>query len=196
MHPLLGNKKQCQACTARQDARQVVLPIIVNSPIMILGRNPGRDEDAKGVPFVGRGGVLLNEWIYKMGYLRNDFVIENVIACYTKGDRPPTKEEKVACGYWLLKEIKEFIKPKVIIALGNDAFRFCMQNDKPSVTLLHAIKMHSDLLGCDIIPLAHPGQALRDPYLKQKVEEEDLPKVVTLLKEYKEREYDEGNLEG
>ena len=65
----------------------------VNADIMFIGEGPGADEDAKGEPFVGRAGQLLNNMISAMGIKREDVYIANVVKCRPPSNRTPEKDE-------------------------------------------------------------------------------------------------------
>lgn len=96
-----------------------------NSPLMLIGEGPGANEDATGLPFVGRAGKLLDECLREAGMLRKHVYIANVVKCRPTliengrvQNRPPTAEELDACvPMWLQRQIA-VIKPRVICCLG------------------------------------------------------------------------------
>lgn len=94
-----------------------MLPELNKSSLMIFGRNPGVEEDSAGSPFVGPAGMLLDSWIVHIGRRREEFIIENIVACHSPENRAPLPDEVEACWHWSQQEI-ELIKPKAIIALG------------------------------------------------------------------------------
>jgi uracil-DNA glycosylase len=89
----------------------------IDASIMLVGESPGENEDREGVPFVGRGGDMLNKAIEAVGWNRDDLYITNVVKCHPPGNRNPTQPEVAACFQHLKKEI-QVIRPKVIVALG------------------------------------------------------------------------------
>lgn len=99
-----------------------------NSPLMLVGEGPGMNEDASGVPFVGRAGQLLEECLREAGMLRRHIYITNVVKCRATleemgriKNRPPRAEEVGVCvPLWLEKQIA-VIQPVVILCLGAPA---------------------------------------------------------------------------
>src|SRR5204863_4724074 len=92
-----------------------------NAKLMFVGEGPGRDEDLKGEPFVGRAGQLLTEIITKgMKLRREDVYIANVVKCRPPENRNPEPDEIAACEPFLVKQL-ELIKPRIIVALGTFA---------------------------------------------------------------------------
>ncbi len=99
-----------------------------DSPLMLVGEGPGMNEDATGVPFVGRAGKLLDECLREAGMLRKHVYITNVVKCRATleefgkiKNRPPTAGEAGTCvPLWLEKQIAA-IQPTVILCLGAPA---------------------------------------------------------------------------
>ena len=85
--------------------------------LMIVGEAPGRDEDLKGEPFVGRAGQLLDKIIAAMGLARGDVYIANILKCRPPENRDPLADEVGSCTPYLERQI-ELIQPEVILALG------------------------------------------------------------------------------
>jgi DNA polymerase len=122
---VLKGLHSCSACTARREALNPVPPIgsKEEESIMIVGRNPGREENEKGEPFVGKAGKYLNGYLEKLGLRRDEVYITNTVKCYTKNNREPDILEINICRErWLLKEFKA-LRPRLLILLGADAFR-------------------------------------------------------------------------
>jgi uracil-DNA glycosylase family 4 len=90
--------------------------------IMIVGRNPGRQERENCRPFFPEApaGALLNRFLEAAGIDRGECWVTNVNKCYSKDDRPPTYPEILSCLPYLRAEI-DFLKPKMILAFGNEA---------------------------------------------------------------------------
>src|SRR6202012_5599613 len=93
------------------------------SKLVFVGEGPGADEDAQGIPFVGRAGQLLTQMIEgtakKEGIplVRKDVYIANVVKCRPPDNRTPEPEEMQICGQFLFRQL-QVIKPKAICALG------------------------------------------------------------------------------
>ena len=108
----------CTRCRLHKGRTNLVFGVgNVNAELMFIGEGPGADEDAKGEPFVGRAGQLLNNMISAMGIKREDVYIANVVKCRPPSNRTPEKDECETCSPFLMRQI-DVIKPKVIVALG------------------------------------------------------------------------------
>jgi uracil-DNA glycosylase family 4 len=121
--------RTCTACGLSAGRSNVVFGVgNPNSPLMLVGEGPGMNEDASGVPFVGRAGQLLDEALREAGMLRKHVYITNVIKCRACEqidgriqNRPPTIDELDACvPAWLQKQIA-IIQPLVIVCVGAPA---------------------------------------------------------------------------
>jgi uracil-DNA glycosylase len=89
--------------------------------LCFVGEAPGADEDAQGLPFVGRAGQLLDRMIAAMGLSsERDVYICNILKCRPPGNRRPEPEESAACIPYLHEQIA-LVRPRVIVALGNTA---------------------------------------------------------------------------
>lgn len=113
----------CIRCSLRTTCRSPV-PMQVGSTFfswMIVGEAPGEDEDAQGMPFVGRSGELLDYALERAGFERSQFTITNSVKCRPPGNRTPTGEEQESCRYWLDREL-EIQSPSLIVLLGKTAF--------------------------------------------------------------------------
>ncbi len=136
--------------------------------LVFVGEAPGFDEDAQGLPFVGKAGQLLTKIIQAMGLTRNDVFICNVLKCRPPGNRNPLPEEIMNCKPYLVKQL-EMIQPKVICALGNFAAQLLLKTDR-SISELRG-KFH-DYHGIKVLPTYHPAYLLRNPSEKKKVWED------------------------
>ena len=117
----LRNKaNMCQRCSLHEGRKNVVFGTgnIDSPPIAFVGESPGPAEDDAGLPFVGRGGQLLDQMISAMGYKREDVYVCNVVNCRAK--RKPEKEEVDACNMFLTGQLR-IVKPKMIVAMGATA---------------------------------------------------------------------------
>lgn len=136
-----------------------------NARLMFVGEGPGADEDAQGLPFVGRAGQLLNNMITAMGLKREDVYIANVVKCRPPGNRDPLPEELQACNSYLERQI-EAINPLVIVTLG----RYSMGKFLPNVRISEVHGKPAWVNGRLIVPMFHPAAALHQPSLKISVE--------------------------
>jgi uracil-DNA glycosylase len=133
-----------------------------NARLMFVGEGPGADEDASGVPFVGKAGQLLNNMIGAMGLKREEVYIANIVKCRPPANRAPEPVEANTCSQFLLRQI-DVVQPQVIVALGATAATYLL-GVKQSLVSLRG-KWH----GCRGAKLAvtyHPAFLLRDPRQK------------------------------
>jgi DNA polymerase len=93
---------------------------------MFVGEGPGADEDAQGLPFVGKAGQLLNNMINAMGLKREQVYIANVVKCRPPGNRTPEPAEGNTCSPFLFRQI-DVVRPQVLVALGATAAA-CMRS--------------------------------------------------------------------
>ncbi len=154
------------------------------APLMIVGEGPGADEDARGEPFVGRAGKLLDEMLGAIGRSRAEpaaagaVFIANVVKCRPPGNRDPEADEVEACRPYLDRQI-ELVKPKLIVALGRIAAQRLLNTDAPLSRLRGPLYHY----GPDKTPLLityHPAYLLRSPREKAK-SWEDLKKIHRFL---------------
>jgi uracil-DNA glycosylase family 4 len=131
--------------------------------LMFVGEGPGADEDAQGIPFVGRAGQLLNNMITAMGLKREEVYIANVVKCRPPGNRTPEPEEANTCSPFLFRQI-DVVRPEVLVALGATAATYLLGQRQPLAGLRG--RVHS-LRGFRLIVTYHPAYLLRDPRQKK-----------------------------
>jgi len=121
----------CTKCALCETRKQTVFSDgSAHAEVMFVGEAPGADEDAQGVPFVGRAGQLLTRIIERvMKMKREEVYICNVIKCRPPGNRDPLDSEKAACLPYLSRQL-ELVKPKVIVALGRHAANTLLETDE------------------------------------------------------------------
>jgi DNA polymerase len=159
----IGN---CTRCPLHEGRTQVVQTVgNYNADLMFIGEAPGADEDAKGEPFVGRAGQLLNKIIEAIGMKREEVCIGNINRCRPPGNRQPTLPEAHTCRPFLMREIA-VIRPKVIVVMGNTALHNLLDT-KIGITRMRG-QFH-DYFGVKVMPTFHPAYLLRDPSKKREV---------------------------
>lgn len=165
--------KDCTRCRLCEQRTQVVNSVgNPNTDLMFIGEAPGADEDAKGEPFVGRAGQLLNKIIEAIGMKREDVFIGNINRCRPPQNRQPQVDEAIICKPFLLREIA-VVRPKVIVVLGNTACQNLLET-KVGITKLRG--NFQDYYGVKVMPTFHPAYLLRDPSKKREAWE-DMKKV-------------------
>jgi DNA polymerase len=169
----IGN---CMRCPLHEGRTQVVQTVgNYQADLMFIGEAPGADEDAKGEPFVGRAGQLLNKIIEAIGMKREEVCIGNINRCRPPGNRQPTLPEAHTCKPFLLREIA-VVRPKVIVVLGNTALHNLLDT-KVGITRMRG-QFH-DYYGVKVMPTFHPAYLLRDPSKKREVWDD-----MKMVKEY------------
>jgi uracil-DNA glycosylase family 4 len=134
-----------------------------NARLMFVGEGPGADEDAQGLPFVGKAGQLLNNMIAAMGLKREQVYIANVVKCRPPGNRTPEPDEANTCTPFLFRQI-DVVRPQVLVALGATAATYLLGHRQPLAGLrgrVHAFR------GTQLIVTYHPAFLLRDPRQKK-----------------------------
>jgi uracil-DNA glycosylase len=144
--------------------------------LIFVGEGPGADEDAQGLPFVGRAGKLLTQMIEAMGLQRKDVYICNVVKCRPPENRQPEKDEVAECSPFLLRQI-DTIAPKVIVCLGSTAAQTILQTNRG---ISHFRGEWIEFRGRKLMATYHPAYLLRNPAAKGEVWK-DLQKVMTEL---------------
>jgi DNA polymerase len=133
-----------------------------NARLMFVGEGPGADEDASGVPFVGKAGQLLNNMIGAMGLKRENVYIANIVKCRPPANRAPEPVEANTCSQFLLRQI-DVVQPQVIVALGATAATYLL-GVKQSLASLRG-RWHG-CRGAKLVVTYHPAFLLRDPRQK------------------------------
>lgn len=127
-----------------------------DSNLMFVGEAPGFHEDRQGRPFVGAAGKLLDTMLGSIGLDRTGCVICNVIKCRPPRNRDPAPDEIETCSPYLQAQI-DFIKPAVIVTLGNFATRFILRRQ---VSISAVRGRVFEAFGAKVIPTFHPAAAL------------------------------------
>ncbi|MGD0735609.1 MAG: uracil-DNA glycosylase [Terracidiphilus sp.] len=131
--------------------------------LMFVGEGPGADEDAQGLPFVGKAGQLLNNMIAAMGLKREEVYIANVVKCRPPGNRTPEPEEANTCTPFLFQQI-DAVRPQVLVALGATAATYLLGHRQPLAGLRGRVHAYR---GMQLIVTYHPAFLLRDPRQKK-----------------------------
>lgn len=154
----------CTRCVLSQGRNKIVFgdgdP---NAKLMFVGEGPGADEDASGLPFVGRGGQLLNNMIQAMGLQREQVYIANIVKCRPPANRTPEPDEAHTCSPFLFKQI-DVVRPQVIVALGQTAVTYLTGEKRPLSGWRGTVH---PLRGTKLIVTYHPAFLLRDPNQKK-----------------------------
>jgi uracil-DNA glycosylase len=123
----------------------------VDADIMLVGQNPGKEEDRTGRPFVGRAGKYLDKVLEQSGMQRNSIYLTSIVKCKTPDNRKPTKQEIAVSIPYLVKQI-ENIAPKLVVLMGKVAW--------------HTPRSE----GRTYMETYHPAAAMRFPEIQKKFE--------------------------
>jgi DNA polymerase len=167
----------CENCRLAKTRTNVVYGVgNPNADLMFVGEAPGRDEDLKGEPFVGRAGQLLTDIIKAMQLTREQVYIANVIKCRPPENRNPDPDELDACRPYIRRQV-ELIGPKVIVTLG----RFALQSLTEKAYGITSVRgQWLEYEGVRVMPTYHPAYLLRNPAAKKDVWA-DMKKVMAEL---------------
>jgi len=158
--------KDCKACDLWEHATQTVFGEgSRQAPLLLVGEQPGNDEDLQGKPFVGPAGKLLDRALEQAGIDRQQVYITNVVKHFKWEERgkrrlhkKPNATEISACLPWLVSEIG-VIKPRVIVALGATATQALLG---PSFRVLASRgKRMESRFGPPVLITVHPSSILR-----------------------------------
>ena len=155
----LAGIDQCHACTLG-DTRTNVVPGAGNphAQVMFIGEAPGKNEDLKGVPFVGAAGQLLNQMLERIGLAREDIYIANILKCRPPRNRDPQPDEIEACTPWLREQIKA-VHPTVLVTMGNFSTKFVLRTKTGITQLRGTVHVTGPFR---VIPTFHPAAAIYD----------------------------------
>jgi DNA polymerase len=156
---LAAEASTCTRCRLAEGRTNVVFGM--GSPdarLMFVGEGPGAEEDAQGLPFVGRSGKLLDRLLLEeLGITREVCYIANVVKCRPPGNRDPQPDEIAACRPYLERQV-ELIAPQVVVTLGKFAAQTLL-GSKEGINKLRG-REHSYGAGI-LIPTYHPAYVLR-----------------------------------
>jgi DNA polymerase len=120
---------------------------------MLVGQNPGAEEDKTGKPFVGRAGKFLDKILVKNGFNREELFVTNIVKHASPKNRKPLPDEIAACEPYLVMQVKT-IKPKLVVLMGTTAWQ------APRVE------------GVEYIETVHPSAAMRFMKMRKRFEED------------------------
>src|SRR5690606_822823 len=140
------------------------------APVMVVGEGPGAEEDARGQPFVGKAGQLLDRMLAEAG-LEGRVFITNTVFWRPPGNRTPTPAEQAACAPFLERAFA-LLKPKVVLLLGAAASKSVLATDEGIMKLRGQWKewrLSEGGVAAPALPTLHPAFLLRTPMAKRAV---------------------------
>ena len=175
----------CTACPLHAKRTQAVFGVgDERADWLFVGEGPGAEEDARGEPFVGQAGRLLDNMLAAIGLRRGqDVYIANVVKCRPPGNRVPEPREADECAPFLMRQI-QLIQPRLLVALGKTAANHLLRTEA-SIASLRG-RLH-DVGGVPLLVTYHPAYLLRNLVDKAKAWE-DLCLARELMQKLKARE--------
>jgi len=160
-----------------------------DAKVFIIGEAPGKNEDLQGVPFVGKAGQNLNEYLKIAGLDLDVVYIANILKYRPPQNRNPTNEEIAKHTPYLIEQIK-IVKPKILITLGNFSSKFVLgkfsvegMDSVEGITKIHGKRHEVDFFGQKIIvyPIYHPAAVIYNRKLVEQIKQ-DFVKLSDILK--------------
>ena len=149
----------CNKCMLCQNRNNIVFGEgNKEADVMFIGEGPGADEDAQGLPFVGKAGQLMNKAFEGLGIDRSKVYIANIVKCRPPSNRVPTDEEAEACLNYLRNQVV-LVKPKIIVLLGSTALKYILGKE---FGITSARGKWVEKKGILYMPTWHPAALLRD----------------------------------
>ncbi len=147
-----------------------------DADIVLIGEAPGKNEDLKGIPFVGAAGKFLDEMLEMIELKREDIYITNIVKYRPPNNRDPLPDEKEAFLPFLKQQL-EVIKPKLIITLGRHSMDVLLPGLKISQVHGQAKRYNGQVY----LPLFHPAAALYNGSMRQTLID-DFARIPLILK--------------
>jgi len=150
---------RCTVCAELATSRTHVVPGVFPSgaDVLLIGEAPGAQEDASGVPFVGKAGQVLDTLLTAAGLPRERVAVANVLKCRPPGNRKPKRAEMAACMPWLDRQL-ELVDPVLVVTLGGTAAEWALGSGTKIASARTAIH---PFRGRSLLVTYHPSAAIR-----------------------------------
>ncbi len=160
-------RQECLACTRCplcETRTHVVFGMGVrDAEVLFVGEGPGQNEDEQGLPFVGRSGRLLDQYLTAIDLDRaSNVFIANIVKCRPPQNRDPLPEERAACMPWLQSQLA-LIRPKIVVCLGRIA---AQQLIRPDLSVMREHGQFFEKDGVWYMATLHTAAQLRNPRQK------------------------------
>lgn len=170
---------KCTRCGLHKARNYVVLGVgNPNADVMFIGEGPGPDEDRIGYPFIGKSGKLLDDFLKRLGWSREEVFIDNVVSCFPHNEiegnaviRKPSRDEIIKCKDRLMETIYR-VDPILIIALGATAL-YGLTGISEAMRSAHGGMYFTKVPGFykfvsyPVIATYHPAYLLRNPTIRK-----------------------------
>ncbi len=148
--------------------------------IVFIGEAPGKNEDLKGIPFIGAAGKFLDEMLSTIGLKREDIYITNIVKYRPPENRDPLPEEKKAFWPYLVRQL-DVIQPKLVVTLGRHSMEYFLPEQKISTIHGEPKRITFGERKQVIMPLFHPAAALYNGGMRQTLLD-DFSRIPNILK--------------
>ena len=149
----------CRGCALAETRTHVVFGDGArNAEILFIGEGLGQHEDEQGIPFVGRGGKLLDDMLEMIHLDRAKVYIANIVKCRPPKNRDPLNIEQEACIGFLRRQAA-LLRPRIIVCLGRIAAKAIIKEDF-KITVEHGQWFERN--GVQMTAIYHPAALLRD----------------------------------
>lgn len=177
VHRRIRGCTRCPLHASRQRAVPGAGP--PDASLFLLGEAPGREEDAQGRPFAGRGGGLLDAALRKAGTTRSAVFVTNAVKCRPPDNRRPRVAELRTCTPYHLRAL-ELVAPRAVVTLGAVALKSLLGVKGP-------VKAHRNrplsFRGVPVVATYHPAGVLRQRHTLGPRLVEDLKRAVAMASE-------------
>ena len=158
--------RECRACPLGETRNHNVFGTgNRESSLLFVGEAPGADEDAQGIPFVGRAGQLLDKYLLVTDLPREKVYIANILKCRPPHNRDPEESEQDACIVHLREQFR-LLRPRVVVCLGRIA---AMRLIKPDFRITREHGQWFCKNGVWMMAVSHPSALLRDPSKREEM---------------------------
>lgn len=162
-------KAECESCRACELCNTRTNCVFgtgnANAELMFVGEAPGDNEDKTGIPFVGRAGKLLDQYLFAVDIPRENVYIANILKCRPPQNRDPLPAEEDACIGYLRRQVK-LIEPRIIVCLGRISASRLIRPDYKITREHGTFVQKGNFL---MTAVYHPAFLLRNPTKKEEM---------------------------
>ena len=171
---------------AKQATQLVFADGSPDAKIVFIGEAPGKNEDLRGIPFIGAAGKFLSEMLGTISLKREDIYITNIVKYRPPNNRDPLPEEKAAFLPYLMRQL-EVIQPTIVVTLGRHSMEAFMPGLKISQVHGQPKRITFGKQKIVLLPLFHPAAALYNGGLRQTLLDDfsAIPAIIELTNEHK-----------
>ncbi|QRN86774.1 uracil-DNA glycosylase [Clostridia bacterium] len=163
LQELRGQVEKCHLCDLYQTRNKVVFGAGSKDPVILfVGEAPGKNEDEKGIPFVGQAGQLFAKILKAADISSKSIFVTNIIKCRPPRNRTPNPEEVAHCMPYLMGQIA-LLNPDFVVTLGRAATGALLETKQSMGSLRGKWRKQNGIL---VLPTYHPAALLRNEDLK------------------------------